>query len=167
VWNTTAGGSSTPATAGSGIGQYYPTEMPLYVCDNNVTDRYTSFGPCTVGNNSAVCGLSTGFYRIPLRGASLITGLQVCTGSSSTARDPITITFEGSNQAASSLTLGSSWTLLYAGPSGLATDPGRQVCGPAQSFSNSIWYNSYRFLVTSKRGNNSAALYSEVRLIGY
>ena len=167
MWNTTAGGTSTLATAGSGIGQYYPTEMPTYVCDNSITNQYTSFGPCTVGNNSAVCGLNTGFYRTLQRGASLITGLQVCTGSSSTARDPITITFEGSNQAASVLNLGSSWTLLYTGPSGLTTNPGRQACGISQNFPNAVWYYSYRFLVTSKRGNNSATLYSEVRLSGY
>ena len=168
VWNTTASVTSTPSISGSGSanGQYYYTEIPSYACDGSLSNQYTSFGACTVAGNTMACGTNTGFYRTPLRGASLITGLQVCTGSSTIARDPITITFEGSNQAASALNLGSSWTLLYTGQSGLATNPGRQACGTSQYFTNSIWYYSYRFLVTSKRGNQSATSYSEVRLLG-
>ncbi len=114
------------------------------------------------------CGLNTGFYRTPERGASLLVGLQVCTCVSLPNRDPIIITLEGSNQPVSALNLGSSSTLIYSGPSGLATDPGRSACGiPQVFFSNSVWYTSYRFLVTSKRGADSCASYSEVQFFGY
>jgi hypothetical protein len=168
VWNTIAGGNSTLSPNGTNIGNYYPGETPLCTCDNNITSKYTNFGPCNSSTYSVSCGVNTGFYRTPGRGASLIIGLQICTGPNLPNRDPITITFEGSNQSTLALNLGSSWTLLYNGSSGLDTDPGRLACGLSQLFtSNSIWYSSYRFLVTSKRGNESSTWYSEVQLIGY
>ena len=67
-------------------------------------------------------GLNTGFNRTPQRGSSLIIGLQICTGPGITARDPITIIIEGSNQPTLLFHIDSSWILIY---SGLATDPGR------------------------------------------
>jgi hypothetical protein len=168
VWNTSAGGNSSPSLNVSGISNYWSAETPLDACDNNIATFYTNFGACASGSSSIACGLNTGFYRTPPRGASLIIGMQVCTRSNLPARDPITITFEGSNQPTSALNLGSSWTLIYSGQSGLATDPGRSACGIPQLFpSNSIWYTSYRFLVTSKRGSDSSASYAEVQLIGY
>ncbi len=168
MWNTTAGGDCTISTNGTNVGNYFSSQIPQYACDNNINDEYTHFGACTSVSSSVTCGLNTGFYRTPQRGPSLIIGLQICTGPGLPARDPITITFEGSNQATSLLHLGSSWTLLYSGPSGLATDPGRLACGISQLFAgNSVWYSSYRFLVTSKRGSDSSTWYSEVQLIGY
>lgn len=167
VWNTTAGGNSTPALSGSGVGNYFPGEIPLCACDSNVNNKYTSFGSCTSASIATSCGLNTGFYRTLQRGASLIIGFQICTPASIPARDPTAITLEGSNQPASALHLGSTWTLIYSGPSGLATDPGRLACGMPQLFSNSIWYLSYRFLVTSKRGSDSSTWYSDVLFIGY
>jgi hypothetical protein len=147
---------------------YWPPETPSDACDNNVNTFYTNFGPCNSSYNAIWCGVNTGFYRTPQRGPSLIIGLQICTRTNLPARDPITITFEGSNQPASALNLGSSWTLLYSGSSGLSTDPGRSACGIPQLFpSNSIWYTSYRFLVTSIRGIEKAASYAEIQLIGY
>jgi hypothetical protein len=168
IWNTTAGGDSSLAGSGSAVGDYFPSEIPLYACDNNINNQYTSFGSCTSSGSSTTCGLNTGFYRTPLRGPSLIIGLQICTSGSATTRDPITITFEGSNQPAAALNSGSSWTLIYNGSSGLATDPGRRACGSPLLFpSNSVWYTSYRFLVASKRGVDSSTWYSEVQFFGY
>lgn len=132
-----------------------------------MNNKYTSFGSCTAVSMAMSCGLNTGFYRTLPRGASLIIGFQICTPGSTPARDPITITLEGSNQPASVLPLGSSWSLIYSGSSGLAIDPGRLSCGIPQLFSNSIWYLSYRFLVTSKRGSDSSTWYSDVLFIGY
>ncbi len=156
------------SVSGSGVGDYYSSQIPIYACDNIISTIYTNFGNCNSTCNLTTCGLNTGFYRTPQRGASLLIGLLVCTGSGLNQRDPITITLEGSNEAVSALTLGSSWTLIYSGPSGLATDPGRSACGIAQLFpSNTVWYTSYRFLVTSKRGADSCASYSEVQFFGY
>jgi hypothetical protein len=75
---------------------------------------------------------------------------------------------EGSNQLPSKLIYGSSWTLIYNGSSGLKPDPGRLAYGSIQNLSNnSIWYSSYRFLITSKRGDSDAAHLDELELFGY
>ena len=167
MWNTIAGGNNTLSSSGSSTGNFYPGEIPLYACDGNINNKYTSFGPCTSAGMSGTCGLNTGFYRTPQRGASLIIGFQICTSSSIPERDPVTITLEGSNQPSSTLNLGSSWTLIYNGPSGLAIDPGRLSCGIPQLFANSNWYLSYRFLVSAKRSVSSSVWYSDVLFIGY
>lgn len=167
VWNTTAGDDITSSVAGVDVGNYYFGEIPHNVCDNNILSKYTNFGPCTSSTNTTICGLNTGFYRTLQRGPSLIIGLQVCTANSKPLRDPITITFEGSNESPSALNLGSSWILIYRGVSGLTTDPGRYSCGIPQYFhENSIRYKSYRFLVTSKRGHESSVQYSDVVFFG-
>jgi hypothetical protein len=75
---------------------------------------------------------------------------------------------EGSNQLPSKLIYGSSWTLTYNGSSGLKPDPGRLAYESIQNLSNnSIWYSSYRFLITSKRGDSDAAHLDELELFGY
>ena len=168
IWNTVAGGSSTASTSGTGVGTYYPTEIASYVCDNITSSTYTSTGSCAFGGGGgSTCGVNTGFYRTPQRGPSLITGFLMSTGFTDNVRDPMTVTLEGSNQPASALTLGSSWTLIYSGISGLVTDPGRNAWGTPVSFSNNVWYASYRFLVTSKRSGQEAISYGEVLLLGY
>lgn len=167
VWNTIAGGNSTASSAGSAAGNYYPTEVPMGACDDNFTSAYTNFGSCNSGSNLLTCGKNTGFYRTPSRGSSLVFGFQICTAGGLNSRDPMTVTLEGSNQPLSVLVLGSSWTLIYNGTSGLDNDPGRTACGPPQLFLNNVWYKSYRFLVTSKRGTQSSTWYTEVILIGY
>jgi len=80
----------------------------------------------------------------------------------------MTITIEGSIQPSSALLLGSSWTLLYNGSSGLDSDPGRSSEGVIETVTNIISsYNSYRLLVTSKRNSSNAVQYSEIELFGY
>lgn len=113
-----------------------------------------------------MCGVNTGFYLTLLQGSTFFRGLMVCTANVNSQRDPITITVEGSNSASAALTLGSSWTLLYNGPSGLAVDPGRSTCGPIQYFTSNMGsYASYRFLVTAKRGADSSTSYSEIKFV--
>ncbi|CAF1338460.1 unnamed protein product [Adineta steineri] len=81
-------------------------------------------------------------------------------------RDPLSLTIEGSNLYKSELTFGSSWTLIYEGSSGLISDPGRSSFGAIQILpNNSMRFASYRFLVTSKRGSENCASYSEVRFL--
>ena len=81
------------------------------------------------------------------RGSSLLLDLQFCTGNDLQNRDPFTITIEGSNQAPSLLTLGSSWTLIYNGSTGLQPFTNRYTCGAILSVpNNSVWYSSYRIL---------------------
>jgi hypothetical protein len=169
VWNTTTGGDSTLSTVGSGVGNYYTGETASNAFDNQTTTKYTSFGICALaGPTSLVCGLYTGLYLIPQQGPSLLLSFQFCTGNDLPNRDPLTITVEGSNQSSSLLTLGSSWTLIYNGLTGLQSISSRSTCGTIQSVSNnSIRYSSYRILVTTKRGSEIATQYSELKLMGY
>ncbi|CAF0976075.1 unnamed protein product [Adineta steineri] len=152
---------------GSSSGHYLTDQSPANACDGDTSTKYLHFGWCQSGQWEAHCGLDTGFYLELRRGASLVTGLQICTANDFPERDPLTVSLEGSNQSGSSLTLGSSWTLIYNGPSGLEKDPGRLTCGIMQLTSNSIQYKSYRFLVYSKRGAANGVQYSELKLFGY
>jgi hypothetical protein len=169
IWNTTAGGDSTPSTVGMGVGNYYPGEIPNNAFDNQTNTKYTNFGTCVLASaGSLACGQATGLYLTPQGGPSLLLNLQFCTGNDLSNRDPFTITVEGSNQSASFLTLGSSWMLIYNGSTGLQPITNRYTCGAIQSvLNNSILYSSYRILVTSKRGVEVATQYSEVKLMGY
>jgi hypothetical protein len=170
IWNTTAGHNSSPSSSGSSVGDYYPVHSPDNVFDNIYTDKYLNYGVCnsTVGGTTLVCGWNTGLYVSPQGGALLLCAFRVCTADSYPQRDPIYLTIEGSNQPLSTLTLGSSWIIIYNGSSGLDVDPGRSTCGVAQWLSNnSIWYASYRILVTSKRAVGNFVQYSELELFGY
>lgn len=169
VWNTSVGRDSTPATVGTNVGNFYPGEIASYAFDNTTGTKYTNFGVCALSATlSSSCGLNTGIYVTPQRGPSSLFILQFCTANDLPDRDPFTITIEGSNQPSSSLTLGSSWALLYNGTTGLQTHTTRFECGPVLPVSNnSNWYSSYRVLVTSIRGNEVATQYSELRLMGY
>ncbi|CAF0997199.1 unnamed protein product [Adineta steineri] len=168
IWNTIAGGDSSVATPGDNVGNYYRDEKPEYALDQKTSTKYTNFGNCSSNFFSPTCGTNTGFYVTLARGASLLLAIQFCAAPDIPLRDPITITVEGSNETSSALNLGSSWTLIYSGSSGLDTDLGRYNCGILESISNNgIWYNSYRLLVTSIRGSATSTQYSEVRLFGY
>ncbi|CAF3929444.1 unnamed protein product [Rotaria sordida] len=167
IHNTTVGGDSTPSTVGQSRGNYLPNGEPKKACDNDTSTTYLNFGNCDEYEKMAYCGLKTGLYMTPERGTSIIVGLQFCTGNDFPDRDPIRITLEGTNEPANQLTLGSSWTLIYDGSSGLDYDPGRTTCGEKELFSNSVEYTSYRVLVTEKRGADNSVQYSELRLFGF
>ncbi|CAF0948289.1 unnamed protein product [Adineta steineri] len=167
IYKTTVGTNSTTATPGNYIGQYIPTESPYNACDNNTGTKYLSFGTCGETTIDSICGLNTGLYLELQRGLSLIIGLQMCTGNDYPERDPFIVSLEGSNLSGTVLNLGTSWTLIYNGPSGLQTDPGRSTCGRFQSINNTIQYKSYRFLVSAKRSISNSVQYSEIQLHGY
>ena len=171
LWQTTAGGNGTLATAGNGPGNYYPGESPSNAFDGNTGTKYTNFGSCTFNNYSSsapICGLQTGFTVTLQRGATVMKALQFSTGNDLPTRDPLTMTFEGSNQNGSTLLLGSSWTLIYNGTTGLDIDPGWGSSGVTQTFfSNTIAYSSYRILITLKRGIDIATQYSELQLFAF
>ena len=167
VSKTVAGGNSTAATVGTGSFQYPASEAPYKACDNSVFTKTLNFGPCNSDSGSVPgCGLETGIYVTSIRSASLATGLQFCTGNDLPERDPTMITLEGSNGTSANLVLGSSWTLIYRGPTGLDIDPDRFGCGTRVSFSNTMAFKSYRMLVTAKRANINCVQYSEFKLLG-
>ena len=170
VYKTSAGGDSTEAIpgvgVGVGVGTYPGGESPNKACDNDVNTKYLTSGSCDQNQVNNDCGKDTGLYLTPNRGASLVLGLQVCTANDYLNRDPMTVTLEGSNHTGINLTLGTSWSLIYNGSSGLLFDLCRKDCGDVQYFSNLIWYTSYRFLIVSKRGSENSVQYSELQLFG-
>ncbi|CAF2149244.1 unnamed protein product [Rotaria magnacalcarata] len=172
VWNTTAGSDSNLASSGTGIGKYYPGEVPDNVFDRNTSTKYTNFGNCNItGIVSPTCAQDTGFYLTLQRGASLLVAFRFATANSYPLRDPLMITIEGSNSNSTELTRGSSWTLLYNGSSGISTNQSRLTYGSIQLLpKTSAWYASYRFLVNLAMNNGwpiSAIQYSEVELFGH
>ncbi|CAF4134679.1 unnamed protein product, partial [Adineta steineri] len=167
VHNTKINQDSQASGSGLSSGHYPTDDSPANACDGATSTKYLNFGTCSEGGYDITCGLDTGFYLELKRGVALVTGLQICTGSDFPERDPLTVSLEGSNQSGASLTLGSSWTLIYNGPSGLQTNLGRLTCGIMQLMNNSIQYKSYRFLVSSKRGASNSVQYSELKLFGY
>ncbi|CAF1371552.1 unnamed protein product, partial [Rotaria sordida] len=166
VYNTTAGGSI------GGVNASYsnPSEYPPYAIDNSTSTKYLNYGVNTGGITVYQPGINTGFYVSPVSStASIAFGLLFATANDVPDRDPITVTLEGTNATSlAALYLGSSWTLIYSGPTGISatTDPGRQVYVSQQNFSNTLVFRSYRLLVTSQRGNTNCVQYSEAQIIG-
>ncbi|CAF1669271.1 unnamed protein product, partial [Adineta ricciae] len=162
VYNTSVDGDSTAATPGYGVGQYSASETPGDACDNDASTKYVNFGSCTISDNNTQCGLNTGLHFELQRGSAVVRALQMYTANDYSERDPLTVSLEGSNQSGSNLTLGSSWTLIYNGNSGLQNDPGRRSGGSIQQINNTISYRSYRFLVSGKRSTSDSVQYSEL-----
>ena len=166
IWDTTAGGDSTASNAeqtGSAYGL-----LPANAIDANVYTKYLNFGNGPESESSATKGVGTGFYVTPSMGKSILTGFYFATADDSAERDPMSLTIEGSNATGDDLTLGSSWTQIYSGTSGVAIDPGRSAWGSLVSLAaNSTSYASYRLLVTGQRDVANCIQYGEVSLKGY
>jgi hypothetical protein len=165
LYNTAAGGS----TGGKNGLFSTSAEYPDKAIDNLTSTKYFNYG-MGGGSNTVINapGVGTGFYVTPaISNTSVAISLCFATGNDRPNRDPITVTLEGSNSNA--LDNGSSWTLIYSGPTGISAtiDPGRMQYVPQQNFSNIIAYQSYRLLVTSQRGPEWAVQYSEAEIIGY
>ena len=167
LWNTTASGNSVFSAIGSAIGKYNTTSPPQNALDQNSETDYMSVGSCLNRIASRSCGIDTGFFVIPIQGATLLSAIQFTTNADIAASDPLTITIEGSNEAFSALMFGRSWSLIYSGPTGLDKDPGRSMKGAVQCINNTVWYTSYRILVISKRDVSDSVRYGEVTLIGH
>ena len=119
-------------------------------------------------NISDAPGIRTGFYVTPsISNASIAVGLLFATANDAPNRDPLSVSLEGTNSDA--YDLGSSWTLLYNGSTGInaVSVPDRMTYGIQQNFSNTTPYKSYRLLITSQRGPERAVQYSEAHIIGY
>lgn len=165
IYNTVAGGNSTASTAGTGIGQYPAAEAAPNAIDNNTATKYLNFGAGTSGQSSATQGTMTGFYVTPSAGSSILTGIRFATANDAAARDPLQITLEGTNATGAALDQGASYSLIYSGTTGLATDPGRLTLGPVVNFTNTNAYTTYRLLVTAQRGVANSVQFSEVQLL--
>ena len=128
---------------------------------------YTNYGDCGEGSPSSTCGVKTGFHVQLQRYLSSLEHITIRTGLNSSESDPLTITIEATGQYYSRLYIGTSWTLIYNGTTGLDVDPGRNVTGPAIYMAKNVTCRSFRFLVTSKRGTSDAVQYGDIQLYGY
>ncbi|CAF1662992.1 unnamed protein product [Adineta ricciae] len=167
VWNTTAGHDSTVSLPGPQMGGYFSSGSPKYLFDGDLTTDVDLYTPCNQSFYDPQCVEGTGVYAVSYRGAFVLDSFRVGTGHYySSDRDPITMTIEGSNATnLTSLTLGSSWTLLYNGSTGLTIPPGKYSLGVKQTLvNNSAAFRSYRFLVVSKRNAESATEISEIQV---
>jgi hypothetical protein len=81
IYNTSVGGNSSAATPGNNIGNYPPAEIPDNACDNDTSTKYLNFGLCNPYESALNCGLNTGLYLTPQRGASLVVALRLCAGN--------------------------------------------------------------------------------------
>ncbi|CAF0971630.1 unnamed protein product [Adineta ricciae] len=170
IWNTSASHDSYPSSPGTSTGNYFSTQGPTTLFDGFLSTKYINYGACNVtqGANLTQCGQNTGVYFSPQHGPSLLLAFRLATPNSYPERDPLVVTIEGSNHSFLELTLGSSWTLIYNGSSGLDIDPGRTSWGVTMFIqNNTIWYSSYRFLIVSKRSTGQFVQYSELDLLTY
>jgi hypothetical protein len=152
--------TSTAATAGGGSGNAYPTaEGPANSIDNNQGNKYLNFQQSGAG---LITTINTNGPQASL------TGFRFSTGNDAAERDPATITIEGTNSPNAVTTLNSTWTSIYSGVSGLATDPGRNTFGSQVNFAASPAFSSYRVLITSVRtpGTANSFQFGELELIG-
>ena len=169
LWNTIAGRNGSSSTPGWSTSNYPPNETPVNVFDCDSSTKYTSFGTYySNGTSGTDCGLRTGLHFTIRPYPALLTAFRFATANDVPERDPMTITIEGSNERASDLFLGSSWSLIYNGSTGLENATTRLTFGTMQQVPNNwAWYSSYRLLATSKRSNNIAVQYSTLELYGY
>lgn len=168
IWKTVAGGDSTASAPGTAAAGNFPAaEAAPNAIDGKVATKYLNFG---TGGGAAVStvtkGVGTGFYITPKFGPSIATGVQFTTANDEPARDPISISLEGTNATGADLTLGASWAVIFTGNAGLDVDPGRQKLGLKIDFPNTVGYSSYRLLITAQRANANSVQYSEVQLFG-
>jgi len=149
-----AGSNNSSTTTNSPAGQ---TADKLI--DGNTATKYL---------NLQKTGAGVIVYPLHQWPATTVGSFKIATGEDAPERDPVTITIEGTNDRYATSTLNSHWTLLYSGPSGLSTDPGRSTFGPEVAIGNSTAYKTYRVLVTAVRDESTANSFqmSELQLIG-
>lgn len=138
----------------------------MNIFDQDVNTKYQNFGSNRKGVSTIDGGINTGFYVTLNAGYCLLKGFRFVTANDSAKCDPIEVTIEGSNASSTSLTLGKAWTRIYAGSAGLKDNPGRLTSGSIQIVETSTIFNSYRVLVSKKRGVDSSVQYSEVAFYG-
>ncbi|CAF0744469.1 unnamed protein product [Rotaria sordida] len=170
IWNTIAGGNSSPTWTSEIEGIYNIADSPDVVFDNDLTTEYTNCGSCSSGSSSMLitCGENTGWYlSLGNRFFSLV-AFYIGTNTKYPQRDPLTITIEGSNLQRDELIFGWSWTLIYNDSTGLVSNPGRSTFGVLQIIPQfPLPYANYRVLITSKRGIDTCTSYTEFMMIGY
>ncbi|CAF1515991.1 unnamed protein product [Rotaria sordida] len=161
--------TSTGQSTGGYNGRYSNSaEDPPNAIDGLLNTKCLNFG---VQDNDGFMlynpGVNTFFFVTPtISNASVAVALLFATADEFPYRDPLTVTLEGTNATdVEALHLGSSWTLIYSGPTGI--DPARNTYMQQQDFSNTIAFRSYRLLVTSQEGLSNSVQYAEAQILGH
>ncbi|CAF1045237.1 unnamed protein product [Adineta steineri] len=166
IWCTEIGGESFPVTPGYQIGQFPPDEGPQNIFDLNNQTKYFCYGKYAADHYfDEKAWFRAGFFVTPTRGITCALGFYFGTANDFPERDPMMITIEGSNET--NPMIGSNWTLIYNGSSGLEIDPGRNSCGIEQHILNDKWFSTYRILVTKTRDESDGAQYSQFYFFGH
>jgi hypothetical protein len=159
VGATPASSVSTLSSVGTlaNTNNYPAGEAPTFCIDNNLGSKYLNFGKTNVG-----------IMLRPSVGASYLSGFRFGTANDSPNRDPLMVTIQGANGPDPLVGfLNTTWTTIYSGDTGLATDPGRQVWAPEVDFAkDNVGYVVYRVLITQIRGADNSVQFSEIQLIG-
>ena len=167
LFSTLAGGGGYGASEGSFMGNYAAGQGPTNALDNNLATKYTSYGMFAAGTATFNSGDNTGFYTVLSRGSVILTAFSFGTGNGGINTDPMLVTIEGSAKTTDAdLNKGASWTLLYTGTTGLTVNPGRLTKAQCISVNNTRLFQSYRVLITRKRGIADSVQYSEMELLG-
>lgn len=167
ICNATAGSMGYNVIVGTGVCSC-PVGQGSGASIDFENTTYLNYGTVGLsGTPSVSAGVGTGLFTTPQVGPTIIQSIQFQTGNESDSRDPLTITIEGSNRTGTPLYVGSSWTLLYTGVTGLLPlNNSRLTWGELQNFSNTIPFISYRIIVTSQRDADVGTEYAEMHLYG-
>jgi hypothetical protein len=142
----------------AGVNNHPANEFPARVLDGFSNTKYLNFARTNVG------------IIVQATGSVAVSSFRLTTANDSANRDPITVTIEGTTATDPTTAAGgATWTLLYSGPTGLATDPGRQIQGPVISFANNnAPFNTYRVLFPTIRDAATAnsMQVAEIALMG-
>lgn len=168
IYDASAGGIAYNSVPGNGTGNY-PLGQGPNACIDFANTTYLNYG--NVGYNTSgmtnTAGVGTGVFTTPQVGASIVQSIKFQAGNDSADRDPLSITLEGSNATGTNLYIGSSWTLLYTGPTGLEPfNVTRLAWGDLQNFTNTQSFTSYRMIVTAQRGVDYCVEFAEMHLYG-
>ena len=138
--NTDPAGGNVLAVSGT---NFSASETPANLIDNTTAKHYN--------NGSNITGTNTDGFVVTPTAPSVVTAISFATGNDANGRDPLTFVIQGSNDANALAAGNSSFTTIFSGNTGLATDPGRNATGPDVTFANATPYSSYRVLFTSTR----------------
>lgn len=135
----------------------YPTlESPILAIDGNPNTDYAN-----------LARFNAGIIVTPSIGLTNVQGVRFSAPAIYPSGDPLRFTLEGTNVANPGAALGSDWSLIARGETGLFTDPGRMTAGPTITFSNDQSYLSYRVLFPTIRSVSAVRMnVGEIELLG-
>jgi hypothetical protein len=163
VKQTAKGKSNVLSALGDYGGSDGNDEPPASAIDGDTNTKYFNH----VQDGTETPGVNTGLVITPTAGSTTVTAIQFAAANDIEDRDPLKITLEGSNDPKAAEAGAKDFTVIYEGPSGLETDPGRNTFGKVITFDNKVAYKSYRLLITATRSTTAdSTQYAEVKLMG-